>query len=69
MSFFLFKKMFDPFWPQDIESKLVFDDITIRCVSTSSLSNCNQYHLTISMPTSEDVLELTVLQLKTWRKR
>lgn len=61
--------MFDPFWPQNIEGKLTFDDFTIRCVNTSSLSNCEQFHLTISMLNSEDILELTVLQLKKWLKK
>lgn len=61
--------MFDPFWPRNANSEVNFDDFTIRCVTTSSLTNCEQFHLTMSMTNSDVILELTLLQLKTWRKK
>uniref|UniRef100_A0A1A9WRA8 Tyrosine-protein phosphatase non-receptor type 23 n=1 Tax=Glossina brevipalpis TaxID=37001 RepID=A0A1A9WRA8_9MUSC len=61
-------EMLDPFWPQTLEKETHFDDFSAKCVKIISLTHCQEYQLKLSMLNSDAIIELAVLQIKTWTK-
>ncbi|KAL9911152.1 tyrosine-protein phosphatase non-receptor type protein myopic isoform 1-T1 [Glossina fuscipes fuscipes] len=61
-------EILDPFWPQTLEKESHFDDFSVKCVKIVSLSHCQEYQLKLSMLSSDAIIELAILQIKTWTK-
>uniref|UniRef100_A0A1I8PGA0 Tyrosine-protein phosphatase non-receptor type 23 n=1 Tax=Stomoxys calcitrans TaxID=35570 RepID=A0A1I8PGA0_STOCA len=61
-------EMLDPFWPQTVDKETHFDDFTVKCVKIIQLSSCVEYQLNLSMLGSDVIIELAILQIKTWTK-
>ncbi|KAM7357690.1 tyrosine-protein phosphatase non-receptor type protein myopic isoform 2-T2 [Cochliomyia hominivorax] len=61
-------EMLDPFWPQSIDKESSFDDFTVKCIKIIQLSHCIEYQLKLSMLGADAIIELSILQIKTWTK-
>ncbi|XP_037827067.1 tyrosine-protein phosphatase non-receptor type 23-like [Lucilia sericata] len=61
-------EMLDPFWPQSVDKESNFDDFTVKCIKIIQLSHCIEYQLKLSMLGADAIIELSVLQIKTWTK-
>uniref|UniRef100_A0A1B0AJE8 Tyrosine-protein phosphatase non-receptor type 23 n=1 Tax=Glossina pallidipes TaxID=7398 RepID=A0A1B0AJE8_GLOPL len=61
-------EILDPFWPQTLEEESHFDDFSVKCVKIVSLTHCQEYQLKLSMISSDAIVELAILQIKTWTK-
>lgn len=61
--------MLDPFWPHTEEKEANFDDFTVKCIKIIQLSHCKEYQLKLTMLGEDAIVELSLLQIKTWTKR
>ncbi|XP_055382713.1 tyrosine-protein phosphatase non-receptor type 23 isoform X2 [Condylostylus longicornis] len=61
-------EILDTYWPQNNDKELHFDDFSIEFVKQYDLSHCIEYNLKLTMNGVDAILNLSLLQIKSWSK-
>jgi tyrosine-protein phosphatase non-receptor type 23 len=59
----------DPFWPQNVNEEKSFGEISVTLQKQFELSHCFEKQLKLTRHGSDTVANVSLLQIKAWKKR
>lgn len=61
-------EILDPFWPQEINKEVSFGEFDVTLLRQFDLSNSTELNVKVMMHGSDAILNLSIIQIKTWNK-
>lgn len=62
-------QLLDPFWPQSIDEEKSYGDVSVVLEKQFELSHCFERMLKVTKVGSDDVMKISLLQIKSWKAK
>lgn len=64
-----FLQLLDPFWPQNIGEEKSYGEVSVVLMKQFDFSHCHEKILKVTKQGSEVAMNVSMLQIKSWKKR
>lgn len=61
--------MLDPFWPQNIGEEKSYGEVSVTLTKQFEFSHCHEKVLKVTRHGSDAAMNISLLQIKAWKKR
>jgi tyrosine-protein phosphatase non-receptor type 23 len=62
-------QLLDPFWPQTVNEEKTYGEISVVLLKQFELSHCHENVMRVAKQGSDGVLNVSLLQVKCWKKK